>query len=129
VSSPRRGRASAASGQPRRAEDSPPYLEVHGHGLMVSGSVESRISHPVIPTNHPARRRLPKSNAGFLNLEAVVAISILALVMLPLAYSSFHEAKTVCAATYRDAVAMEILDGENGSARGRRMAELSRGAP
>jgi hypothetical protein len=44
-------------------------------------------------------------------LELVVAISILALVMLPLAYMYFHEAKLL-RAYYRDAVAMEILDGE-----------------
>jgi len=57
------------------------------------------------------RLRRGCARGGFLNLEAVVAISILAIVMLPLAYASFHEARLL-RAYYRDAVAMEILDGE-----------------
>lgn len=48
---------------------------------------------------------------GFLNMELLVAISILGLVMLPLAYGFVHEAKAL-KTFYRDAVAMEILDGE-----------------
>jgi len=48
---------------------------------------------------------------GFLNVELIVAISILGLVMLPLAYGFVHEAKAL-KTFYRDAVAMEILDGE-----------------
>ena len=54
-------------------------------------------------------RRL--SRHGFLNVELIVAISILGLVMLPLAYGFVHEAKAL-RAFYRDAIAMEILDGE-----------------
>jgi hypothetical protein len=44
-------------------------------------------------------------------MELVVAISILGLVMLPLAYGFVHEAKAL-RTFYRDAVAVEILDGE-----------------
>lgn len=55
--------------------------------------------------------RVNVARSGFLNIEAVVAISILSIAMLPLAYGYFHEAKLL-RAYYRDAVAMEILDGE-----------------
>ena len=49
--------------------------------------------------------------SGFLNMELVVAMAILAAVMLPLGGAWFHEARML-RAYYRDAVAMEILDGE-----------------
>lgn len=51
------------------------------------------------------------ANAGFFNIELVVAIAILAVVMLPLGGAWYHETKML-RAYYRDAVAMEILDGE-----------------
>ena len=52
-----------------------------------------------------------KTCGGFLNLELAVAIAILAAVMLPLGGMWFHEARML-RTYYRDAVAMEILDGE-----------------
>ncbi len=55
------------------------------------------------------RRVNPRS--GFLTAELVVAIAILAAVMLPLGGMWFHEARML-RTYYRDAVAMEILDGE-----------------
>jgi hypothetical protein len=59
----------------------------------------------VIRTNiHSARRAM-------LNLEITVAISILAVAVLPLAFLFAHEGKLL-RAYYRDAVAMQILDGE-----------------
>lgn len=51
------------------------------------------------------------TEAGFFNIELVVAIAILAVVMLPLGGAWYHETKML-RAYYRDAVAMEILDGE-----------------
>ena len=51
------------------------------------------------------------ARGGFLNLELVVAIAILAVVMLPLGGAWYHETKLL-RTYYRDAVAMEILDGE-----------------
>ena len=58
---------------------------------------------------YSARRVNPRS--GFLTAELVVAIAILAAVMLPLGGMWFHEARML-RTYYRDAVAMEILDGE-----------------
>lgn len=55
---------------------------------------------------HPHDRR-----GGFLNFEMIVAIAILAAVVLPLGGAWYHEAKML-RTYYRDAVAMEILDGE-----------------
>ena len=51
------------------------------------------------------------SSAGFLNIELLVAIAILAAVVLPLGGAWYHEMKML-RTCYRDAVAMEILDGE-----------------
>lgn len=51
------------------------------------------------------------TTSGFLNIELAVAVAILATVMLPLGGAWYHEAKML-RAYYRDAVAMEILDGE-----------------
>ena len=51
------------------------------------------------------------ARGGFLNLELVVAIAILAVVLLPLGGVWYHETKLL-RAYYRDAVAMEVLDGE-----------------
>ena len=53
----------------------------------------------------PPRRR------GFLVAELVVAISVLAVAMIPLAYSFNLEQKLV-RANYDHVVAMEIVDGE-----------------
>ena len=68
---------------------------------------------PQIPgKNSPARSgRWSSPAAGFLNLELVVAIAILAAVLLPLGGAWIYETKML-RAYYRDAVAMEILDGE-----------------
>src|SRR5205085_8683881 len=56
-------------------------------------------------------RRRRSSWRGFLNAELVIAVGILAAVMLPLGGVWYHEAKML-RVYYRDAVAMEILDGE-----------------
>lgn len=48
---------------------------------------------------------------AFLTIELAVAMTILAAVMLPLSAAWYHEAKSL-RANYRDAVAMQILDGE-----------------
>ncbi len=50
-------------------------------------------------------------SGGFLNLEAVIALGILVAVVLPLAFGFAMERRTL-RAHYRDAVALEILDGE-----------------
>ena len=55
--------------------------------------------------------RSKRREGGFLNFELVVAIAILAAVMLPLGGAWYHETKLL-RAYYRDALAMEILDGE-----------------
>ena len=51
------------------------------------------------------------SSPGFLTIELIVAIAILAAVVLPLGTAWYHEMKML-RTYYRDAVAMEILDGE-----------------
>ncbi len=58
-----------------------------------------------------AKHRLPSAASGFLNLELIIAIAILAAVMLPLGGAWYHE-KKLLRVYYRDAIAMEILDGE-----------------
>ena len=58
-----------------------------------------------------AEKRWINANKGFLNLELAIAIAILAAVLLPLGGVWYHEAKLV-RVYYRDAIAMEILDGE-----------------
>ena len=69
--------------------------------------------HPgPLPSEGRGRRGARVSiTSGFLQIELVVAIAILAAVMLPLGGAWYHEAKML-RAYYRDAVAMEILDGE-----------------
>lgn len=54
--------------------------------------------------------RLAKQS-GMLMTEMVMAMSILVIAMLPLAYSSKSDAR-LFKATYQRAVAMEIVDGE-----------------
>ena len=54
---------------------------------------------------------IQSSKRGALNLELAIAITMLAVVMLPLAYMFVQEGKLL-RAYYRDAVAMQILDGE-----------------
>lgn len=51
------------------------------------------------------------SQRGLLNIELAVAIVILGAVLLPLGYMFAQEGKLL-RTYYRDAVAMEILDGE-----------------
>ena len=63
----------------------------------------------VSPAGRPGWPR--SSAAGFLNIELVIAIAILAVVLLPLGGAWYHESRML-RAYYRDAVAMEILDGE-----------------
>ena len=83
------------------------------------GSTRDRRKHgnqSVMATPHPGPlpsegRGRERAEAGFLNIELVVAIAILAVVMLPLGGAWYHETKML-RAYYRDAVAMEILDGE-----------------
>ena len=53
----------------------------------------------------------PDPRRGALATECIIALSILAVVMLPLAYSFQHEARLL-RAYYQRAVAMEIVDGE-----------------
>ena len=65
----------------------------------------------VSPASRPGWPR--PSAAGFFNIELVVAIAILGLVMLPLGGAWYHETRML-RTYYRDAVAMEILDGEAG---------------
>jgi Tfp pilus assembly protein PilW len=59
----------------------------------------------VIRPRHPARRR------AMVMIEIMVAMSILILVMVPLGYAFFSDAR-LFRATYQRAVAMEIVDGE-----------------
>ncbi len=56
--------------------------------------------------NHSHRRR-----AGALSAELAVAMGILAAVMIPLSFA-FQQEMKLCRAHYRDAVVMEIVDGE-----------------
>jgi len=59
----------------------------------------------VIQTHHIAKQR------GFMMTEMVMAMAILFIAMLPLAYSAKSDAR-LFRATYQRAVAMEIVDGE-----------------
>ncbi len=67
------------------------------------------------PATHCKRRKsrpwLAAASPGFATMELVVAIGILGAIMLPLAFSFFHEQK-LCRAYYFRAVAMELIDGE-----------------
>lgn len=51
------------------------------------------------------------SRAGWLALDLAVAIMVLGLALLPLAFS-FHSERKLLRAHYNQAVAMEIVDGE-----------------
>lgn len=57
------------------------------------------------------RSRRPAKQGGFMMAEMVMAMSILVIAMLPLAFSSKSDAR-LFKATYQRAVAMEIVDGE-----------------
>jgi hypothetical protein len=61
-----------------------------------------------IENARPGRRGL---RAGTATVELVVAIAILALVLMPMAYAFLQEIK-LCRSYYYDAVAMELVDGE-----------------
>jgi hypothetical protein len=57
------------------------------------------------------RTNIRTAQRAALNIEITIAITILAVAVLPLAYLFAHEGKLL-RAYYRDAVAMQILDGE-----------------
>jgi hypothetical protein len=57
------------------------------------------------------RTHARSAQRAMLNIEIAVAISILAIAVLPLAFMFAHEGKLL-RAYYRNAVAMQILDGE-----------------
>ena len=57
------------------------------------------------------KSRRPTPASGFLNFELIVAMAILAAVLLPLG-GIWYQEKKLLRAHYRDAIAMEILDGE-----------------
>jgi len=59
--------------------------------------------------NRPGSR-LP-AHAGFLMVELLVALALVATVLLPFAYS-FAAERRIALASYQRAVAMEIVDGE-----------------
>jgi hypothetical protein len=61
--------------------------------------------------NSFATRLRPQSSTGFLTVELVVAMGILALVLLPLGYG-FVQEQQLARAYYHRAIAMEIVDGE-----------------
>ena len=54
---------------------------------------------------------LKNRRRGALATEAVVAMAMLIIAVLPLAYS-FHHERTLLKAAYYHAVAMEVVDGE-----------------
>lgn len=56
-------------------------------------------------------RRDNRRQKGFLITEMVVALSILALVLIPLSLSFYNDQK-LCRIYYYRAIAMEIVDGE-----------------
>jgi hypothetical protein len=56
---------------------------------------------------HRAKRRA----GGWMILEAVVAMGILALIAIPISFS-FQGERTACRASYNRAIAMELVDGE-----------------
>ena len=56
-------------------------------------------------------RLSPKRQCGALATEAVIALGILVVVMIPLAFAFRQEAQ-LCRAYYYKAAAMEIIDGE-----------------
>ena len=60
-----------------------------------------------------ARPRLGRRSGerGALTTEMVVAVSILAVVLIPMAYA-FQQEMKLCRGYYYDAVAMELVDGE-----------------
>lgn len=57
------------------------------------------------------RPAVSRGRCGFLMVDLAVAISLLAIAILPLAYSFVQEAEVV-RAEYQRGVAMEIVDGE-----------------
>ena len=57
------------------------------------------------------RRHSSAMQQGFMMTEMVMAMAILLIAMLPLAYSANSDAR-LFKATYQRAVAMEIVDGE-----------------
>jgi hypothetical protein len=61
----------------------------------------------VIASTHPAGRR----QSGALTTDAVIAMGIVTLVMLPLVLSILQE-RRLLRACYTEAIAMEIVDGE-----------------
>ncbi len=60
--------------------------------------------------SHPRPGRA-SGQSGSLTTEMVVAVSILALVLIPMAYA-FQQEMRLCRSYYYEAVAMELVDGE-----------------
>ncbi|HEX4119100.1 MAG TPA: hypothetical protein VH619_00630 [Verrucomicrobiae bacterium] len=72
---------------------------------------------------HNAKRRL----GGWMILEAVVALGILASVAIPLSFS-FQSERKACRASYNRAIAMELVDGEMEILRAGEWRQFHRGA-
>ncbi len=65
--------------------------------------MKTNLSHPL--------RKSPRSRRGFLMVDAVVAMAILALAIVPLGFS-FARERQVLKIEYLHSVANEIVDGE-----------------
>src|SRR5262245_5983576 len=86
-----------------------------GHRRSVQG-VDLYHYHRAMVTRHATTTRCPanarsRTEQGALATECVIAMSILAVVMLPLAFSFLQETKLL-RVYYHRAIALEIIDGE-----------------
>jgi hypothetical protein len=71
-------------------------------------------------------RRAQRTDGGWLSIELAVAIMILGLALIPLAFS-FRGEEKLLRAHYNQAVAMEIVDGEMEILRAGRWREILAG--